>query len=158
LDACLRSWEQLDYPKNRVEILLIDNGSDDGSELEAEANHPGVRLLRNPLNNFAAALNLGVAQSRGAYVVFANNDVFVDLEWLTDLVNVLQANPKAGCAGGKILFEDGRINSADIEFWKTSAGRTTATGRTIMASTMRNAKLRGSVGPQFSSAKPAWTI
>ncbi len=111
LDACLRSLEQMDYPEDRVEILLIDNGSDDGSELEAQANHPRVRLLRNPVNNFAAALNLGVAQSKGSYVAFANNDVFVDRAWLEQLVRTLEANPRAGCAGGKILFENGRINS-----------------------------------------------
>lgn len=54
LDACLRSFEQLDYPEDRVEILLIDNGSDDGSEVEAQSKHPRVRLLRNPVNSPAA--------------------------------------------------------------------------------------------------------
>ncbi len=111
LDACLQSFEQLDYPAEKVEILLVDNGSEDGSELEAQSNHPQVRLLRNPKNNFAAALNLGTAQSRGSYIAFANNDVFVEREWLARLVKTLEANPRAGCAGGKILFDDGRINS-----------------------------------------------
>ena len=111
LDACLRSFEQLDYPVDRVELLVVDNGSEDGSDGEAEKKHPRVRVLRNPVNNFAAALNLGVAQSRGSYVAFANNDVFVEPGWLTELVRVLEANPQAGCAGGKILFENGRINS-----------------------------------------------
>jgi GT2 family glycosyltransferase len=111
LEACLHAFEQLDYPQDRVEILLIDNGSDDGSELAAQANHPRVGLLRNSSNNFASALNLGVAQSKGSYVAFANNDVFVDPEWLVQLVEVLEANPRVGCTGGKILFDNGRINS-----------------------------------------------
>ena len=111
LGACLLSVEQLDYPVDRVEILLVDNGSDDGSELEAQANHPRVRLLRNPVNNFAGALNLGVSQSKGEYIAFANNDVFFDSNWLGQLVQVLATNPKVGCAGGKILFTNGRINS-----------------------------------------------
>lgn len=112
LDACLGSFERLDYPADRVEILLVDNGSEDGSDAEAAARHPRVRLLRSSVNNFAGGLNLGVRESRGEYVAFANNDVFVDPGWLRELVGVLEQNPRAGCAGGKILFENGRINSA----------------------------------------------
>lgn len=111
LDACLAAFEKLDYPPERMELLLVDNGSEDGSETEAAARHPQVRLLRNPQNNFAAALNLGVRESRGEYIVFANNDVFVEPNWLKELVWVLEANPRGGCAGGKLLFENGRLNS-----------------------------------------------
>jgi GT2 family glycosyltransferase/glycosyltransferase involved in cell wall biosynthesis len=111
LDRCLRSFEQLDYPADRVEILLVDNGSTDNSEVEAESNHPRVRLIRNPANGFAAALNLGTSQAKGSYVAFANNDVFADPAWLTVLVRTLEQDSRAGCAGGKILFENGRINS-----------------------------------------------
>jgi GT2 family glycosyltransferase len=111
LGRCLRSFEQSDYPPDRMEILLVDNGSDDNSEVEAEVRHPRVRLIRNPVNCFAAALNLGVSQAKGTYVAFANNDVFVDPAWLSTLVRTLEQDIRAGCAGGKILFENGRINS-----------------------------------------------
>ncbi len=111
LDSCLRSFEQLHYPPDRLEILLVDNGSDDGSDSDALVCHPRVQLLRNPVNNFPAALNLGVAESKGSYVAFANNDVFVDRGWLGELVRVFEENPRGGSAGGKILFENGRINS-----------------------------------------------
>jgi O-antigen biosynthesis protein len=111
LDRCLCSFDRLDYPADRIEILLIDNGSVDNSETEAEAAHPGVKLIRNPVNCFAAALNLGISHASGKYIAFVNNDVFVDPAWLTALVSRLDADGRAGCAGGKILFENGRINS-----------------------------------------------
>ena len=109
LDRCLRSFEQLDYPADRVEILLLDNGSVDGSEVEAEAKYPRVRLIRNPANGFAAALNLGTSQAKGSYVAFANNDVFVDPAWLTVLVRTLEQNSRAGCAGDR---KSTRLNSS----------------------------------------------
>ena len=111
LDRCLTSFERLDYPEDRVEILLVDNGSDDNSETEAVSRHRRVRLLRSPVNGYAAALNLGVRQAGGRFVAFANNDVAVDPRWLSELVRALEQDGRAGCAGGKILFEDGRINS-----------------------------------------------
>jgi GT2 family glycosyltransferase len=111
LDACLRSLEELDYASKQIEIFIVDNGSDDGSEVDALEKHPQVRLLRNSSNNFASALNLGIAQSKGAFVAFINNDVFLYPAWLTALVGVLEKDLRIGCAGGKILFEDGRINS-----------------------------------------------
>jgi GT2 family glycosyltransferase len=111
LDRCLRSIEQLDYPEDRTEILLIDNGSDDGSELDAQSSHPRARLLRNPVNNFAAALNLGFAESKGDSIAFINNDVFLSPSWLRESLRAMESGPRVGCVGGKILFEDGRINS-----------------------------------------------
>lgn len=111
LDRCLRSFEELNYPVDKVEILLVDDGSADGSEVEAQDSHPQVHLFRNPVNNFAAALNLGISKSQGSYVAFVNNDVFVSPSWLRELVEALERDPRIGCGGGKILFEDGRINS-----------------------------------------------
>jgi len=111
LDACLRSLETMDYPAERLEIVVVDNGSDDGSDAAAQLNHPDVRVLHSPKNNFAAALNLGVKSSTGDYVAFCNNDVFMSRDWLKELVGALEKHPSAGCAAGKILLEDGRINS-----------------------------------------------
>jgi len=123
LDRCLQAFERMRYPADRIELLVIDNGSSDGSETDAQRAHPSLRLLRNQKNNFAAALNLGISQARGAVIAFANNDVFVEPDWLSVLVRVLQEEPQAGCAGGKILFENGRINSVGHQplpdfYWK----------------------------------------
>jgi GT2 family glycosyltransferase len=68
-------------------------------------------VLENPENGYAAALNLGLSEARGDFVVLSNNDVFPEPEWVGALLEAMQRDPKIGCAGGKLLFEDGRINS-----------------------------------------------
>lgn len=111
IDACLQSFLALDYPEHRLEIVVVDNGSTDGSDTHVETSYPRVRLVRSRVNNFGAALNQGVYLAQGSYVGFVNNDVVVDSAWLRELVRFLEQDRTAGCAGGKILFRNGRINS-----------------------------------------------
>ena len=69
---CLESIEQNDYPKDRLEVLVADGMSDDGTREIAETfarQHPYVRVLENPRKIAPAALNLGIAAARGAVVM-----------------------------------------------------------------------------------------
>ena len=61
-----------------VEIIMIDNGSSDDSVRLVRQKYPQIRVLENDENNYARALNLGIAASQGDYVVIANNDATVD--------------------------------------------------------------------------------
>ncbi len=109
LRRCLQAFAAQSFL--RFEILVIDNGSDDGSHRGLADIHPSLRVLSNPANGYAAALNLGLREARGEFVVFANNDVFPEPDWMAKLVETLERKPAVGCVGGKLLFEDGRINS-----------------------------------------------
>ena len=104
------------YPD--IELVLVDNGSDDPAALallDRLATDPRTRVLRQPGPfNWAALNNAGVAASTGDVVVLLNNDTDVTHpEWLTELVT--QAlRPGVGAVGAKLLYPDGTIQHAGV--------------------------------------------
>jgi len=115
LKECLDSLRKLDYLKDQREVLVVDNGSTDGSVKYIAQNFPEVRVLVNDGNNYCRANNLGIRKARGEYVALLNNDTKVDPHWLVELIRVAQSAEGIGVVGSKVLFFDGRIQSAGHE-------------------------------------------
>lgn len=115
LKRCLDSLKQQSYRGGPVEILVVDNGSRDGSVEFVHRQYPYVAVLVNSENNYAKSLNLGISRSSGEFIAFLNNDVVVEEGWLAGLVELLKSDERIGCVGGKVLLMDGRINSVGIE-------------------------------------------
>ncbi|MFO0985216.1 MAG: glycosyltransferase family 2 protein [Planctomycetota bacterium] len=113
---CLGALRELDYPRDRVQAMVVDNGSSDGSVEFVRSTFPEVPVHEHEVNNYARANNFGVRTTTTDYVAFLNSDARVEPRWLQALVAALEANPRAGGAGSKILFTDGRINSTGLEF------------------------------------------
>ncbi len=108
LDRCLDSLHGLDWPKERLEIVVIDNASTDGSVDGLAASHPGVRLVRNSSNTGFGANNLALADLDGVdQVGLVNPDVVIEPTWLSELSRALVADPGLGAACPKILLGDG---------------------------------------------------
>jgi GT2 family glycosyltransferase len=84
LDPCLRAAQtQRDV---NAEIILVDNGSSDGTTAHVRASFPDVRLVTLRANyGFAAGSNAGAREARGEYVAFLNNDTVADPGWLSAL-------------------------------------------------------------------------
>ena len=105
---CLRSVQELDYPRYRV--LVVDNASNDGSAEAVRAAFPAVELLMNASNlGFAAGNNEGIryALQNGADGVFLlNNDTRVEPAVLTALVKTCADDPGVGLASPKVYYED----------------------------------------------------
>jgi GT2 family glycosyltransferase len=109
LGTLLESLETQDYPADRREVIVVDNGSTDGSAEFLSARHPGVRVLRNATNEgFARANNQGAEVARGKYLALLNNDVRLEPTWLGSIVgHAERASADVACLGSRILTWDG---------------------------------------------------
>ncbi len=109
LADCLDALAAQDYPRERVEIILVDNGSSDDSVPFVRASYPYVRVIEAGRNlGFAGGNNLGARSATGDYLALINNDARADPRWLRALVEVLEEQPEVACAASKILDQDGQ--------------------------------------------------
>jgi GT2 family glycosyltransferase len=116
LENFLASLMATDKSGLDVEIVVIDNGSTDGSVAWVREHYPLVRVLENDENNYTRALNLGIAATDSEYVVITNNDATVHAEWLTGMLETIQTDDAIGAVQSKILFaETNKINSVGVE-------------------------------------------
>ena len=106
LPRCLDALGALDWPAERLDLVVIDNASTDGSEAVAAAR-PGVRLVRNDHNGGFVANNLALRDLDGVdYVGLVNADSFVEPGWLRALVAGIEADDGLGAASALMVFAD----------------------------------------------------
>lgn len=107
---CVESLEKIDYPDLR--LLIIDNGSTDGSEEILRKRFPGLTILETETNlGFAGGANFGMrhALNEGAdYVILLNNDTIADPAFVKALVTEAEKNRDAGLLCSKVYFYDRR--------------------------------------------------
>lgn len=103
----LRSISFSTYPKNKLEVMIIDNASSDSTPKMVRKNYPKFKLIENSYNvGFAPALNQGIAKSKGKYLLITNDDVIFDKNCLSKLVKLMESDKQIGIAGGKMFFRD----------------------------------------------------
>ncbi|VVB55589.1 Glycosyl transferase family 2 [uncultured archaeon] len=105
---CLESLKQITYPN--YEILLVDNGSTDGSVECFMKQYPEIEIIETGKNlGFAEGNNVAIrrAMDEGVdYVLLLNNDTVVDPEFLGELVKVAEGDERIGIVGPKIYYYD----------------------------------------------------
>ncbi len=114
--ACLRALFA-ETPRHAREVIVVDNGSHDGSADAIAAAFPQVRLLRNPDNRlYAIGNNQGAALATGAFVCTLNSDTEVQSGALDRLVDWLLAQPEYGLAAPRLSDPDGGVQHACMRF------------------------------------------
>lgn len=120
LKNCLKSLSAVSYPD--LEVIVVDNGSSDGSFETVSDFYPDAVAIKNEKNlGFAAGNNVGVryAMENGAdYVLLLNQDTEVEPDFLQKLIDVAENNPKAGILSplifwkrtDKVWFSGGKVN------------------------------------------------
>ena len=106
LRRCLDSACRQDY--SNLEILFVDNGSEDGSVAFVRMHYPHIRIIALDYNmGFAPANNIGFAEAAGVYVMTLNNDTELDKGCIRELVTVIEQYPDAWSCSPKIIgFDD----------------------------------------------------
>ena len=93
------------------ELIVVNNASTDGTgSYLASLDYPHLKVLNNPVNeSYAAFNNKGQVLATRPYILYLNDDVEVFPGWLEPLIRHLDANPKVGAVGPRLLYPDGRV-------------------------------------------------
>lgn len=106
LRQTLRSIPQ----KQDWEVIVVDNGSTDGSLDMLKKTFPQVKRIENRENlGFAKANNQGIKASSGSFILLLNSDTIVKPNAIQNLIAHLERNPSVGIASGQLLNPDGSI-------------------------------------------------
>jgi GT2 family glycosyltransferase len=131
LRACLTSLRAQLHTE--LELIVVDNGSSDGSPAMVQTEFPEVKLLSQTDNlGFAQACNIGIDASRGEWVAMLNNDTLAQPNWARALVAEIEAAaPDCGMLQSLLLYQDRPevINSTGIELTYSGGGRDRDGGR-----------------------------
>ena len=128
LQLCLDSL-RASPPSREFEVIVVDNASSDDTVKMLESEYPWVKLVKSGENlGFSKGNNLGIRQCRGRYIGLVNPDVQVLPGCLDALADFLDANPKVGCVGPRVLNPDMTLQSTCRRFPTLWNNFCTATG------------------------------
>ena len=110
--ACLKALLKNTPPI--CEVIVVDNGSMDGTPQLLAQYGSHIRVIRNEQNQgFARACNSGASASNAPFLLFLNNDTEVQPNWLEPLL-AMASRPRVGAVGSRLLFPDGTTQHAGV--------------------------------------------
>lgn len=118
IGRCLDALLQQNLPRDRFEIIVVDNGSADRTAAIVR-EYRDVILLQEPEPGSYAARNRAIGVARGRYLAFTDADCVPDADWLVEALACAQSEPSVGVVAGRVAFfkedEDGSDACADYE-------------------------------------------
>ncbi len=105
IERCMRSLLACAYPRDQLEIIVVDGMSDDGTRDVVQGvagEDPRVRLIDNPARVVPHGMNRGIRAARGAVIVRVDGHAEVEPDFIQAVVDALRAHPECWCVGGPI--------------------------------------------------------
>lgn len=106
--AAIHQLRAVDWAQEKLEVIVVENGSGDDSAQRITAAHPEVTLIESTTNRgFAGGCNLGVASSSGEFVALLNNDARPDAQWIAAAMRAFDRSPRIGAVASRVLDWEG---------------------------------------------------
>nr|WP_243137456.1 glycosyltransferase family 2 protein [Desulfofundulus thermobenzoicus] len=123
IQNCLRALWRHTARTFPWEVVVVDNNSDGQTAAWLQSLGDRVHLIANGTNlGYVHACNQGAVAARGSYLLFLNSDTIPLPGWLAALVGAMEASPRAGAAGARLLYPDGRLQEAGSIIWRDGSG------------------------------------
>ena len=111
LRNCLQSIFASETDHYSVEVIVVDNASNDGSVQIVEREFPKVKLIQSKKNlGFSGGNNLGLQEAAGKYILFLNSDTEVIGEAFKKMMIFMNKNPKVGASTAKTMLFSGGMD------------------------------------------------
>jgi GT2 family glycosyltransferase len=108
--TCLKSFDDVEWPAENLELIVVDNDSQDGSMERIAAAVPHAKVIQSGGNlGFAGGCNLGVEHATGQWVAFINNDARPGPTWISAAVAAMSADDTIGAVASKVLDWEGNL-------------------------------------------------
>jgi len=108
LNSLFGSILNLNYPSEKIQIIMVDNGSSDGSVDFVEKKFPQVEIISLSQNiGYSGGNNEGFRKAKGSYIALINNDCIVEEDWLSEMLPIFKQssnNLHIGAVGSKAVF------------------------------------------------------
>ncbi len=113
---CLASLGDL-LDDERIEVILVDNGSSDSTVEDVRRRFPQVILVENPVNSgVSGGRQIGLARATGDVLMFLDNDTIASPEAVRTLLAYITSHPEAGLVGCRLVGADGTVQESYKEY------------------------------------------
>ncbi len=116
IGKCLESVFSLKF-ESSFQVIVVDNGSLDGTVKLIRANFPSVKVIQNETNlGFSRACNQGLKIAKSKYVLFLNPDTILKHDTLSICIDFIHSNPRIGLLACKLVNADGSLQPSCADF------------------------------------------